>query len=271
MRTSTGLGVSGVTHPPQGLSVKIKQENWDHPHPPNQDNRTSVRFFTDDARALKPSRDPKDPRQYYQPRDRDLGQTFTTPPDSSFRLTAITLRTGPAAKAVGPDAPRAHVSLQLFAVDGTPKVHHDTVLPHDPKYDYFIGETYESLWVVSGGVLPADLQKDQWLRWEFPDDSPVLQPERRYAFLVMFDEPARGRELALANLYNGPRAFGGHGIRREGRAPNPSSPVGDLSWVNKPKAGSFLDWEVRLGQQPGTWGRPDVDTTRVLTLFIEGT
>jgi hypothetical protein len=117
-------------------------------------------------------------------------------------------------------------------------------------------------------MLPAALQKDQWLRWQLPSGAPVLQPGRRYAFLVLFDEPAPRRELALANLYHGPHDFGGHGIRREGSVAHPWC---DPRWVNDRTASSLpLDRDVRLAQQPGTWGRPDVDTYRVLTLFIEG-
>jgi hypothetical protein len=124
--------------------------------------------------------------------------------------------------------------------------------------------------VISGGTLPQDLQKDRWLRWELVgDDAIVLQPGTKYAFLVMFDEPAACRELALANLYHGPtHHFGGHGIRREGSV---TDPWRDPSWVNNREASSLpLNWDVRLQQQPGTWGRPDVDTYRVLTIYIEG-
>jgi hypothetical protein len=277
MSTASVLRVLSVPHPPQGPSVKIKQEHLDHPNPPQADQRTSIRFFTNDVRTLEPRPHfPLDPGPYHSPRDRDLGQTFTTPPGPPFRLTAITLRTGPALKAVGTDAPGAAVSLQLFAVSGTPVIReisgNPTLDDHDPsrdrRADYITGESYESLWVVSGGVLPVPLWKDQWLRWQFPDDAPVLQPGQRYAFLVMFDEPAPARELALANLYHGPADFGGHGIRREGSV---AQPWLDTSWVNSREASSLpLSRAVRLAQQPGTWGRPDVDTYRVLTLFIEG-
>jgi hypothetical protein len=265
VNTTFGLGVTVVPKPPQGPAVRIKQEAWDH----QPDGRTSVRFFTNEARELKPRRFPTDPPpgQYYT-RDRDLGQTFTTPARAPFRLTAVTLRTGPADDAVGADAPGAAVSLQLFAVSGTAVIHHNHT-PTDQRDDYITGESYESLLVVTGGTLPERLRRDQWLRWELPaDGSVVLQPGTRYAFLLLFDEPAHRRELALANLYHGPSDFGEHGIRREGSV---AEPWRDPNWVNNREASSLpLDWDVRLAQQPGTWGRPDVDTYRVLTVYIEG-
>jgi hypothetical protein len=196
-----------------------------------------------------------------------LGQSFTTPAGAAFRLTAITLRSGPADDAVGADAPGAAVSLQLFTVSGTPVLHPIHTVKHN-EADYITGETYENLQVVSGGTLPETLQKNQLLRWELLGDAIVLQPGTKYAFLVMFNEPSGHRELALANLYHGPPHFGGHGIRREGSVPEPWR---DPSWVNDRQASSLpLNWDVRLAQQPGTWGRPDVDTYRVLTVYIEG-
>jgi hypothetical protein len=272
MNTTNSLNVTLVSDPPKGPNVRIKQEKWDH----QMDRRTSVRFFTNEAReaqGLKQSRFLTDPgsRQFFT-RDRDLGQTFTTPTGGPFRLKAITLRTGPADDAVGRDAPGKAVSLQIFAVHGTPFIN-DNGTPDEKGDDFITGETYESLWVVSGGTLPGVLDKNQWLRWEITgDEAIVLQPSTRCAFLVMFDQPFGQQELALANQYPGPtHHFGGHGIRREGQAPNPSSPFGDSSWIESVEKSSLpSDWAKRLAQQPGTWGRPDVDTYRVLTVYIEG-
>jgi hypothetical protein len=276
MIMSSGLSVLPVHHPPRGPSVKIQHEAQDYPDPPDKDQRTSFRFFGDQGRTLTPGPH-LDPRPYYAPRDRDLGQTLTTPPGLPFRLTAITLRVGPALKAVGRGAPGQAVSVQFFSVSGTPEifdVHGNPIInDHDPgrdtKADYITGENYEPLWVVSGGRLPEPLVKDQWLRWQFPGDALVLQPGQHYAFLVMFDDPAPEQELALANQLHGPTtAFGGHGIRREGSV---AQPWRDPSWVNNNQASALpQDRAARLAQPPGTWGRPDVDTYRVLTLFIEG-
>jgi hypothetical protein len=260
----TNLEVTTVPGPPGGPNVRVKQGQWDH----GTDGRTSVRFFTNEARELKPRRFPADPLSgRYFTRDRDLGQSFMTPGGGPLALEAITLRTGPAPDAVGADAPGAAVSLQFFLVGGAPVVH-DNGTPHDQRDDYITGETYDPLRVVSGGRLPQGLHKDQWLRFGLSGDAVVLNPGTKYAFLVMFDQPSARRELALANLYHGPRDFGGHGIRREGSV---TEPWRDPSWVENREASSLpLDRQRRLELPPGTWGRPDVDTFRVLTVYIEG-
>jgi hypothetical protein len=279
MHETTGLHISVITARPQGPAVKIKQESQDWPRGPHADERTSFRFFTNDNDArkklgLKPKQFPMDLGGYYI-RDRDLGQSFTTPSDlPPFKLSAITLRTGAADKAVGAGAKGAHVSLQLFTVSGTPKIHvfGDEKQPH--AGDYITGEHYDSLGVLAGGILPTELVNCQWLRWEVTGEAVVLKPNSKYAFLVMFDEAAPERELALANLLHGVQesggqAIGGHGIRREGSIAQPWEHPKD--WVNSVEASSLPSkWEDRLALPPGTWGRPDVDTYRLLTFYIEG-
>jgi hypothetical protein len=279
MDRSDGLSVYPAGKPPDGPGVKVKFECQDHLSQPDADERTSFRFFKDDnERQLLHPHDRPDTRPYFSPRDRDLGQAFVTSAAPSFRLTALTLRVGPAKKAVGPGAYGAHVSLQLFAVSGTPTIRNlqgnpvpDDGHPRDKRADYITGESYDPLWLVRGGVLPDDqdhLKPLQWLRWEFPADAPILQPVNRYAFLVMFDRPAPQQELALANMLDAPQEFGRHGIRREGSV---AEPWVDLSWVQNLKASSLpTDLEKRLEQPPNTWGRPDVDTYRVFRFYIEG-
>jgi hypothetical protein len=154
MRTESGLRVVPI-HDPHTPGVKIRHEGQDHPDP-HEDKRTRFRFFGDVPR--EPKDVPLDHRPYFSPRDRDLGQTFTTPADAPLRLSAVTLRIGSVDLAVGPGARGRPVSMQFF--------------------------------------------RRQW-----------------------YD----------------------------------------------PKAASLLDWDNRLNQPPNTWGRPDVDTYRVLTLIIEGT
>jgi hypothetical protein len=111
VETTTNLKVSLASGPPTGPDVRIKQENWDHAKA-HKDQRTSLRFFGANPRGeLKPRRfsiDSGDGR--YFTRDRDLGQSFTTPAGGSFRVEAITLRTGPADLAVGSNAHGAGVS-----------------------------------------------------------------------------------------------------------------------------------------------------------------
>jgi hypothetical protein len=276
MERSDGLRVrNDVAQAPEGAGVKVKFEGQDHLSRPDADERTSFRFFTNDERHLVHPHDRPDPRPYFSPRDRDLGQAFVTFSGPAFRLKALTLRVGPARMAVGAGARRASVSLQFFAVSGVPIILDLRGNPvprdgqsRDKRADYIIGESYEPLWLVSGGVLPHDLEPLQWLRWELPANAPVLQPGSRYAFLVMFDQPARERELALANMIDAPHEFGRHGIRREGSV---AQPWVDLSWVEQLKASLPTDLEKRLEQPPNTWGRPDVDTYRDLRFYIEGT
>jgi hypothetical protein len=245
-----GLKVSAVPAPPQGADVVIRAVAQDRA------GVTSVRF-----KANKKMKDG------YLERDRDLGQTFTAP-QRPMRLTAVTLRTGPVKGSVRPGALGAKVSLELFRVDGTPriddngttKVSTNATWTNDPRADdNLIGETYTPLCVASGGTLPKDLTTDQYLRFELCGPCRiVLEPGKRYAFLVMFDEPREDESFTLANLYWG-KYEGGHGIRREG---SPGEPWQNHSWLP-------LDWKTRIMQPPGTFGRPDVDTWRDLVFFLE--
>ena len=78
--------------------------------------------------------------------------------------------------------------------------------------------------------------------------------------------------------------------RRARPSPNPSDPPGSSYLIKDRDLGQTLfsnlalalsqddawssfpsSFEQRLRQQPGTWGRPDVDTYRDLVLWIEGT
>jgi hypothetical protein len=265
MRTERGLRVVPV-HDPHKPDVKIWYEGQDHPDP-REDKRTSFRFFGDVRRETKDV--PLDHRKFFSPRDRDLGQTFTTPTGAPLRLSAVTLRTGPVDLAVGPAAHGRRVSMQFFAVGGAASIFdvHGHPIPspdHRPdeekRGDYITGESYEPVLLIRGGHLPDPLVKNQWLRWELPHDALVLDHGQRFAFLVMFDDPLPDQELALANNYHAQTPFGGHGIRREG---NIAQPWSDTTWVNNPEAASLPDWEKRLTQPPNTWGRPDVDTYRV--------
>ena len=266
------LDVSIVPAPPTGPSVKIHQLDFDK----DKTGRTSVRFFTNEARGIKPRRFPTDPLpgQYYE-RDRDLGQTFISHAQP-FRLEALTLRTGPADNAIGAAAPGAAVSLQIFTVSGEPSINKNGTAARKED-DFITGEIYTSLRVISGGTLPQDLKKDQHLRWEVTgDDAILLDPGKKYAFLVMFDEPAPGRELALANNFFG-KYPDGHGIRREGSIDKPFDNLNKvfnakhLDDTDDRSASSLpVDRAIRLNQQPGTWGRPDVDTYRDLFFAITG-
>jgi hypothetical protein len=133
MERFDGLRVQTVAQSPDGPGVKVKFDGQDSVSRPDADQRTSFRFFTNDERHLLHPHDRPDTRPYFSPRDRDLGQAFVTPSGPSFRLTALTLRVGPAQMAVGAGAPGAPVSLQFFAVSGTPTIRdlQGTPVPHD--------------------------------------------------------------------------------------------------------------------------------------------
>ncbi|RYG49657.1 hypothetical protein EON79_00500 [bacterium] len=106
---------------------------------------------------------------------------------------------------------------------------------------------------------------DVWLRFGLKG-APILQPGQRYAFLLMFDEPAAGRSIDLDSLYWGDYA-GGHAIRREGSV---AEGWRDPQWFAPGKERLPKDWPTRLAQSPSVWGRPDVDTWRDLCFFVEG-
>jgi hypothetical protein len=62
----------------------------------------------------------------------------------------------------------------------------------------------------------------------------------------------------------------GHAIRREGRVEAPDANLA-LALSTDGTLSAFAEsLEPRLRQQPGTWGRPDVDTYRDLVFWVEG-
>ncbi|MCC5844536.1 MAG: hypothetical protein JJU05_09815 [Verrucomicrobia bacterium] len=256
-------------------------------------------------------------RYYF--RDRDLGQTFTTG-DEGFRLQAITVRLQPVDVA-GADPANAKVSVQFFKVTGSPEIndngtaaglypgtnrHHnprwDTYAfkwPHDPddrntpdrrpfkhySDDFIEGLHFEHLHHATGGVVPAGLTTNDYMRWEFTGENQInFEPNTRYAMLFMFDEPAKpgvNRNIPLSNINVLPGGTltmpmpGEHMIRRDG-----ASTVFEevfITDLNDPEdvaasqaAASFPEnLAERLAIQPGTLGYPDVDTYRTLYFYIE--
>lgn len=197
-------------------------------------------------------------------RDRDLGQTFLTG-NRRARLDALFLRVGHADLAVLENAPGARVAVQWFEVTGEPRLNDHGTPGFAGKFDraaspelddYLEGETYIPLRAVEGR-LPSALNRGDYLKLDFTgDDEFVLEPNRTYAFLLMFLERAPARGLTLANQYYGTytpdpaNRFRGHGLRREGRPAFPD------------------DWKARLGQPPGTLGFPDVCTFRDLHFAV---
>jgi hypothetical protein len=325
--TRADLVVSAVEQAPSGERVLVSQ-------PYGRRGPTSIRYFPADGpnRKVQISPNPADPNGgAFYVHDRDMGQIFRTPAGKPVKLDAITLRVGARSN---PDdkfenfyagALGAKVSLQLLKVEGEPKVNDngttgnvivsegykrlpETVAMAD---DFITGLRFTTLAVARGGVLPQQLRLARGnshtgtteatgtiLRWDLTGDSEItLEPDTRYAFMVMFDEPAVDRALPLDNfdyIQNPPRTTAGeegpidwdkmragpyadgHALRRAGSINQPWESPDKLEQMFNGKDATRrhlsafpTDWQTRLNLAPGTWGRPDVDTYRDLAFFIE--
>ena len=159
--------------------------------------------------------------------------------------------------------------------------------------DYIEGERYEHIGLATGGVVPADLTTDDYLRWEVSggDEAWTLAPRTTYAFVFLFDEPAdpgvkRNIPLSNINVLPGGRSAGdpfagGHMIRRDGASTafekvfiRDTTNTADLEASRR--SASFPtredgspDREARLAIPPGTLGYPDVDTYRDMWFVME--
>lgn len=173
--------------------------------------------------------------------------------------------------------------------------------PHDPEGDpntplrwpimhysddFIAGEHYEHIARISGGIVPDGLSTNDYLRWEIAaSERPYLEPNKRYALLFMFDEPAPpgvNRNIPLSNFNGVPEGKlsdaypQGHTIRRDGGNTVRENvfiyDVNDPADVAASRASATFpaDMADRLTIQPGTLGYPDVDTYRDLWFVIEG-
>ena len=151
--------------------------------------------------------------------------------------------------------------------------------------DFMEGESFEHVALASGGIVPVGLDTDDYMRWEFTGESRIaLEPETRYAFLFLFDEPAEpgvNRNIPLSNINVVPEGKlkdpypDGHAIRRDGS----STAIDDVFIydekdpedvaASKASASFPSDMTERLAIPPGTLGYPDVDTYRDLYFIIE--
>ena len=258
---SLGASAQRVTvapTPPTGPQVRVA---YDQPF--TSTGTTSFRFKSN--KQLKTDNGFARQSGYYE-RDRDLGQTFTAPDD--FTLGAITVRSG---NNHGRGAGGSAVSIQFFEVIGTPVLHDNgttteastasnVAWSRDPRTDdYLTGERYVSRRVVRGFCLPDSVGRQQYFRFELPGGI-RLKKGRRYAFLLLFDNPGPDRAMSLATQYFG-GYDGGHGIRRERTAEKPKPD--DLA------DSTFPPFAERLRLPPGTIGYPDVDTYRDFTFYLE--
>lgn len=180
--------------------------------------------------------------------------------------------------------------------------------PNQPMADdYITGEAFTTRLVAKGDLLPDTIAIDSRGNTSTPTTSStstllrfditasggvILHPGKRYAFMIGFETQAASRALPLDNWdylnqstatqsqkATGPYT-GGHAIRREGRVEHPYANLLDaLEYVggttvdpkNDDLSSFWPNLVQRLNLQPGTWGRPDVDTYRDLTFWIEGT
>jgi hypothetical protein len=305
-----GLEVRIVKEAPGGEELRVAQ-------PYGRRGPTSIRYRKiEGEERISHSPNPADPNGgNFYPRDRDLGQTFTTRADGKpFRLDAVTLRVGPASAnfdgTLADARERGEVFMQIFEVSGTPVVNDNGTTgdvltsksyPHAATRaqadDYITGESYTTLLVASGGKLPADFQMGNGnsegpeaestgslLRFDLTKTGGVvLRPGKRYAFILGFEKAGPTMALPVDNwdYLNTPGATpeqvrtgayaDGHALRREGRVPAPWKNL-DKAFSDDPTWARFADKrEERFAQEPGTWGRPDVDTYRDLVFWISGT
>ena len=246
----------------------------------------------------------------YIKRDRDLGQTFTIQATHPVHLESITVLTGFGTNVVREGMFGQPISIQLFEVSGNPVLNNNGTdsstealhgFPHNRpgdsipslRDDYYAGETYQSLMVISGGKFPHkrdfgfdseevevspddEKLKGKYLRFLIPPSVNLeLEPGKHYAFLIMVDKMGKDKGFTLANNFSGSYE-GGHGIRRDGNGvfpPQPADPSKDFTDPANAKALAAAhfpaDFNERTSISPGTNGYPDVCTWRDLTFFIE--
>ncbi|MBQ0736352.1 hypothetical protein [Aquimarina celericrescens] len=264
-----------------------------------KENSTKFGYFINDSTEIP-----------YMRRRRDLGQTFTYDQEEKKVLSGLIIRTGYGSNVVRSEVYGAAVSVQFFEVTGDavindngssgdikafhgfPSDRHTREIPAI-RDDYITGETYKSLKVFSGYNFPAKREfgfendtitispanpqvKGRLLHFTFPkEQSIILEPGKRYGFLIMLDKSKKGHGFTLANNFIGSYE-GGHGIRREGNGVFPPPPAHPDKPFDAPENIKALkasklpeNWEERLAISPGTDGYPDVDTWRDLNFYIE--
>lgn len=244
----------------------------------------------------------------YIKRDRDLGQTFTFKGEKAQPWTGVTLKLGFGSNVIRQGTYGSAIAIQLFEVSGTPRLNENgttgqmTALhgyPHDPaseemdarRDDFWEGESYTSMRVISGFTFPSKLDfgfesnqeidpdeeqiKGQLIHFSFsPSDQILLEPGKTYAFLVMLVEMGDDVGFTLANHFDGDFPDG-HGIRRDGRGvfppptADPSKPFEDPVNAQALESARFpKELTERIKISPGTNGYPDVDTWRDVFFVI---
>jgi N-sulfoglucosamine sulfohydrolase len=294
---SAGLSVHRLATAPSLDDVIVSQTLQD------DGGNTRFRFYPQEYR-LGPDgvmHDSMAAREYpnahrYRLQDRDLGQIFTIPAnlEEPLYLRAVTLRVGPMPDANEGGADGAAVSMQLFEVHGEPVISDNGTSGTDSSRwrtfdptrattdDYVTGQSFVSLGVARGGLLPVGIDSHAYMQWRLQGEVAIrLEPGRSYAFMVMFDEPGEGRGLALANRNTagwaepiplGPYR-GGYALRRMGESSRFEDVFFDPDDRDDATVGLAAatlpeDPAKRAAIEPGTLGYPDVDTYRDFVFWI---
>jgi len=264
----------------------------------NTGGSTSVRRVDADNLAWKDE-------GYFQ-RNRDLGQTFFIPEDTSITLDAIVMRTGNSASAVKAGALYAEVYLQLFEVEGTPSINDNGTPPgteathgftkNHRADDYLEGISYKSILTVANAAFPLIRPTTEnggqeshllYLRWDLLGDKEItLQGGKRYAYMMGFVKPAKDRRFTMGNvnrasdpsppkLDTDANGIPWWSIRREGdgtlpptQYPGPNPPS-DPELVQMLRQESLFENAHQFSLLPATDGWPDVDTYRTMEFYIE--
>lgn len=77
--------------------------------------------------------------------------------------------------------------------------------------------------------------------------------------------------LSVSDKPGPPVYLAGHRLRREGRVELPWTQPEKIFVTDDKTNAHFPERQARFSMQPGTWGRPDVDTYSDLTFWIEAT
>ena len=201
--TPASLTVTEVAGPPSGPSVMLQQRRRDETGP------TSMRYYA--PRSGPPTKtdawvyggqDSGTVARYYY-RDRDLGQTFTTG-DEGFRLGAITVRLQPVDVA-GADPSGARVSLQLFRVEGAPRVEDNgTRAYRDAAQFAQTSPNGVSVWRDEGGAADT-VTNPRWSTYaaKWPVDTADASYTYRWPVMHLTDDYLVGERFVPVALAEG--------------------------------------------------------------------
>jgi hypothetical protein len=242
----------------------------------------------------------------YIKRNRDLGQTFRIEGGRPKTLQSIIVSTNHGTNAVRNKMYGQRLSVQIFEVEGIPHLNKNTTdttealhgFPHDrvgkriepERDDFWEGEYFKTVRVATGGIFPTEKDfgivdnevitpnhpklKGRLLEFSFVNSTILLQPLKKYAFMIIIDEAGPERGFALANHYYGTYPDG-HGIRRDGSGKFPPVPFDIQKPLDTPENQKAVedarfptDFKKRIAIQPGTNGYPDVDTYRDLFFYV---